>query len=67
MGVHDLGNAVIVSFRQPGAATGAPVFVVDVWRREGNDWKLAIRYAASSATDAVPGVPAQDADLPKRY
>ena len=66
MAVHDLGNDAIVSYRQSGVP-GGELFVVDVWRRDGNDWKLAIRYAAANANGEVPGVPAANADLPKKY
>src|SRR5882757_8394634 len=44
MAVHDLNGAAIVSFVQGRGP--AAIFVVDVWRMAGADWKLAIRYAA---------------------
>ena len=55
MAVHDFGAIAIVSFTQE--AVGGPVFVVDVWRAQGADWKLAVRYAspAGPPTFAIPG------------
>lgn len=69
MAVHDLGNAAVVSFLQRFKGTKTEVFVVDVWRRAGDEWKLAIRYVAPGgyASFALPGVPPQAAAIPKRY
>jgi hypothetical protein len=49
MAVHDFGNVALVSFRQaiaadPAAKPQSTHFVVDCWRREGDGWKLAVRY-----------------------
>jgi len=68
MAVHDLGNAAIVSFVQGDDAKRA-VFVVDVWRQTGPDWKLAIRYAAPAGTQdfAIPGAVAPATEIPKKY
>ena len=54
MAVHDFGAVAIASFTQDAA--GGPVFVVDVWRAQGADWKLAVRYAspAGSPAFAIP-------------
>src|SRR5262249_48334368 len=41
MAVHDYGTVAIASFTQESSA--GPVFVVDVWRAQGADWKLAVR------------------------
>ena len=67
MAVHDLGSTAIASFTQDGPS-GA-LFVVDVWRMQGNDWKLAIRYAgpAASSRFQVPGVGPEEAEIPKKY
>jgi len=67
MAVHDLGNTAIVSFVQGDDAKRA-VFVVDVWRQSGTDWKLAIRYAgpAGTADFAIPGAGARSSDIPKK-
>ena len=67
MAVHDLNGAAIVSFAQ-GRGQSA-IFVVDVWRAAGNDWKLAIRYAApaESAALPIPGAGAAPTVIPKKY
>lgn len=67
MAVHDFGAVAIASFRQDVA--GGPVFVVDVWRGQGADWKLEVRYAspAESATLAIPGEGAGEPEMPKKY
>lgn len=67
MAVHDLGDTAIVSFTQGNR--GGALFVVDVWRKQGSDWQLAIRYAspAGSATYAIPGVGADTPEIPKKY
>lgn len=47
MAVHDLGESALVSFvarPQPGA----PLFVVDLWRRSGDDWRLQVRYRSAA-------------------
>jgi hypothetical protein len=68
MAVHDLGNVAIVSFVQGDDAKRA-VFVVDVWRQSGPDWKLAIRYAAPAGTQdfPIPGAGAPSTEIPKKY
>jgi len=59
MSVVDLGNAVVVNFDrlQEAAYKGAPdtgqFFVVDLWRKERNGWKLASRYV-SKVSSVVP-------------
>jgi len=72
MAVHDLGNHAVVSFVEKSArkeAKAAPnIFVVDVWKRSGNDWKLAIRYASAASRDVViPGASAESPAIPKKY
>jgi ketosteroid isomerase-like protein len=64
MAVHDFGDLAVVSFleRAGGAAKGR--FVVDCWKRNGDAWKLAVRYVSDAS--------AQDVKLPgntveKRY
>ena len=68
MAVHDLGGFAVVSFIQGNDVTRA-VFVVDVWRHAGADWKLAIRYAAAAAPSDVPipGEGSKPKVIPKRY
>jgi hypothetical protein len=58
LSVHELGDVAIASFIRAVPANDAPTkqsrsFVVDVWRRQGNDWQLVTRYqSALPATDA---------------
>ena len=60
----ELGNVVVVKFDRLQEATykGAPAtgefFVVDLWRKEGDAWKLASRYV-SKVSSVVP--PSSDA------
>jgi hypothetical protein len=68
MAVHDVGGGTaIASFNQDGA--NGSLFVVDVWRQQGGDWKLAIRYAspAGSPAFAIPGVGPAEPEIPKKY
>jgi hypothetical protein len=67
MAVHDFGAIAIASFTQ--GAVGGPVFVVDVWRGQGTDWKLAVRYASpvGSPAFAIPGGSASEPEIPKKY
>jgi len=67
MAVHDFGAVAIASFTQ--GAAGGPVFVVDVWRGQGTDWKLAVRYASpvGSPAFAIPGGSASEPEIPKKY
>jgi len=68
MAVHDLGSVAVVSFTQRFDGAKASLFVVDVWRRAGDEWKLAIRYAAPAGANAlIPGVPPPKSEFPKRY
>ena len=55
MAVHDHGAVADVSFLLRPADGSAGLFVVDTWKREGEDWKLQVRYAARLARGAVPG------------
>jgi len=60
----EMGNVVVVKFDRLQEATykGAPdtgeFFVVDLWRKEGDAWKLASRYV-SKVSSVVP--PSSDA------
>ena len=67
MAVHDFGSIAIASFTQDAAR--GQVFVVDVWRGQGIDWKLAVRYAspAGSPAFAIPGGSASEPEIPKKY
>jgi hypothetical protein len=66
MAVHDFGAIAVASFTQDAAA--GPMFVVDVWRAQGADWKLAVRYASpASPAFAIPGADASEPEIPKKY
>ena len=58
MSAIDLGNAVVVKFDrlQEAASKGQPdsgeFFVVDVWKKSGDTWKLASRYVSKVSSDA---------------
>src|SRR5438034_9591073 len=67
MAVHDLNGSAVASFTQGRGANA--IFVVDVWRAAGSDWKLAIRYAAPAGTAAfsIPGAGAMPPEIPKKY
>jgi hypothetical protein len=69
MAVHDLGNAALVSFQQPSGSAKSSIFVVDLWRRLGDDWKLAVRYAAPAGSDSasMPSMPHATPQIPKKY
>jgi len=73
MAVHEYGELMVVSFVwKLGEADGrAPqsFFVVDTWKRAGNEWKAAVRYAAPIVDGgaAVPGaVPPSAQSLRKK-
>lgn len=68
MAVHDFGSVAIVSFRERVAIGAknhaADRFIVDCWKREGDAWKLAVRYLSdASAQGMKPG----GATIDKRY
>src|SRR5262249_23163887 len=65
MSVADLGDAAIVKFDRiqnaafKGKDQSGEFFVVDVWKRSGDSWKLANRYVSrvgpvTAATKAAP-------------
>jgi hypothetical protein len=64
MSTIDLGNAVVVKFDrlQEAVSKGKPdsgeFFVVDVWKKDGENWKLASRYV--SKVSSVPYMPKAD-------
>ena len=70
MAVHDLGDVAIVSFRETDAnarstRSARERFIVDCWKRDGDAWKLAVRYQTDASPDAVrSGTPKT---LDKRY
>lgn len=75
MAAHDHGTVVDVSFLLRPVAAGsrtsgaeAPLFIVDTWARDGDAWRLKVRYAGVVGTGAqrVPGEGATGA-VPKKY
>jgi hypothetical protein len=64
MYVTDLGNAAVVSYDRiqestyKGKNDGGEFYVVDLWQKEGDTWKLANRYVSMvSSTPSVPKGP----------
>jgi ketosteroid isomerase-like protein len=59
----DLGNAMVVKFERrqdavyKGSAAGGEFFVVDVWKKDGDKWKLANRFVSKSGTASTPKGP----------
>jgi hypothetical protein len=69
MAVHDFGTIAVVSFRETptsGAARTKPRFVVDCWKRAGDEWKLAVRYV-SDATSSEVKMAKPPKTIDKRY
>ena len=69
MAVHDFGDVAVVSFREVSAASGArrrghDRFVVDCWRRDGETWKLVVRYVSDASASDVAGT---GTTIDKRY
>lgn len=56
MDVADLGTAAVVSYdrvqdsRYQGKPDGGEFFVVDLWKKDGDTWKLANRYVSKVGT-----------------
>lgn len=63
MSVNDLGNAAIVKFDRlqkatyKGANANGEFFVVDLWKKDGDTWKLVSRFV-SKVSSVVPQEPA---------
>jgi hypothetical protein len=64
MSAIDLGDAVVVNFDRIQEATfkGKPdsgeFFVIDVWKKNGDSWKLASRYVSKvSSQPSIPKAP----------
>jgi len=64
---HDHGATADVSFVLR-SAKAMPLFIVDTWTKEGDSWRLKVRYAAPVARNA-PRVPGEsdEAVIPKKY
>jgi len=75
MSVYDYGGNAIVSFNwQPFApkkdnSVSPGVFIVDVWKKDQADWKLAIRFSdlIQNSTEIVPGYSPPKEIIEKRY
>ncbi len=79
MSAHEHGDMVNVSFSwkiDAPKSSGLPkqIFVVDTWVKDGDDWKLAVRYASAAAASAsasgmlMPGYKADPAPtIRKKY
>jgi ketosteroid isomerase-like protein len=64
MYVTDLGNAAVVSYDRiqestyKGQNDGGEFYVVDLWQKDGDNWKLANRYVSKvSSTPDIPKGP----------
>ena len=64
MSAIDLGNAVVVKFDRiqeatsKGHADSGEFFVVDLWKKDGDNWKLASRYVSKvSSQPSIPKAP----------
>jgi len=64
MSAIDLGNAVVVKYDRlqeatfKGQADNGEFFVVDLWKKDGDNWKLASRYVSKvSSTPSIPKAP----------
>ncbi|MCU1220769.1 MAG: hypothetical protein JWN42_1966 [Candidatus Angelobacter sp.] len=64
MSVADLGDAAVVKFERlqeatsKGQADSGEFFVVDLWKRNGDSWKLTNRYVAKvSSQPVIPKAP----------
>ena len=57
--VVELGDSAIVKFERrqdavfKGGPAGGEYFVVDVWKKAGDTWKLAHRFVSKSASSSV--------------
>jgi hypothetical protein len=70
MAVHDEGQAAVASFLlRPHGSRAAPLFIVDTWVRNGDDWRLQVRYAAPvpARSPRVMGEGEPEPVIPKRY
>lgn len=69
IGVQQLGEVAIASMQlQSVGGALAPLFIVDVWRREDGVWRLLTRHAgpASGPLEPIPGH-AEPQGAPKKY
>ena len=67
MAVHDFGDTAVVSFLEhstDAAKRATAHFIVDCWKRDGDAWKLAVRYASDAS---ARGMKLQGSTIDKRY
>jgi hypothetical protein len=61
--VADLGDAAVVKFDRPqeathkGIADSGDFFVVDLWKKDGDTWKLANRFVSKVSSVLPKGAP----------
>jgi hypothetical protein len=75
MSVHEYGEIAVATFisrhEQAGAKKGSEgaQFIVDVWKRSGDTWQLALRHAGPpGSSDFAPmGAGARQPVIPKKY
>jgi Domain of unknown function (DUF4440) len=67
LSAREFGDLIQVSFqwRDPG---NTPLFIVDVWKRDGENWLLTARYAARqpSKQPPLPGEPENRQEFRKK-
>jgi hypothetical protein len=71
MAVHDFHEVAIVSFREVAVTARSTRraqerFIVDCWKRDGDAWKLAVRYV-SDASARPADRPRSPRTIDKRY
>lgn len=72
MAVHDYDVVAVVSFllkQHKAEKASGDIYMVDVWKKSGDGWKLAVRYAspAGSVHFLIPGAATDVPHIDKRY
>lgn len=71
MAVWDFGTNAVVNFKwtNTGQAQATDLFVIDVWKRTDDNWKLAIRFIdpTGPVDTIVPGLAPAEEVIPKKY
>lgn len=74
MAVRDLGQTAIVTFdwKYTGSTkqnSSPEIFIVDVWKKVGEEWKLALRFSSADQKSDVkfPGFSLSDGVIEKKY
>jgi hypothetical protein len=70
--VHMSGeDTAVVSFaydqQAKAPAPSGRFSFVDVWRQQGGEWRLDVRYAAPATDAPVPGLVTLEPEIPKKY